>query len=241
VDHFFRFFDQPGGLHAEAAGMGGLAGILYLIGCRGLAKADWRLLVALAVPLVLALFASGLKKYPFAGRLMLYAVPAALLVVAYGATLAATALGKAMPGAGAVLLCGLFAAPVSQTVWLVKKPLHDEDAREILAKAHADWRTGDKMYVFYGAVPAVGFYHPRFPFPPDAVTFGAENRGGPIERFQSELAPLAGTPRVWVVMAHRQTPEETALRAYLDGMGRCEFTERRSDALLMRYDLSAKK
>ncbi|MGL6094381.1 MAG: hypothetical protein ACRC7O_01095 [Fimbriiglobus sp.] len=241
VDHFFQFFDKPTGLHAEAAGMGGLAGVMYLIGCRKLAEVNWRLLVALAVPLLLALLASGLKKYPFAGRLMLYAVPAALLVVSYGATLTAGLLGRALPGAGAVLLTALFAAPISQSVWLMKKPLHDEDTRDVLSKAHAGWQPGDRMYVFYGAVPAFGYYHPRFPFPADAVSFGVENRGGPQQVFQTELEPFRGSRRVWVIVAHRQTPEETAVRAYLDGMGSCEVFERHSDAVLMRYDLSAKK
>ena len=239
-DYFFKFFESPGGFGAEAAGMGGLAGVLFLVGGRVLVRADWRLLAALVVPLGLALLASGLKKYPFAGRLLLFAVPAALLLVGYGAATVAGLLGRTWPGAGAVLLAALFAAPVSEAVWLARKPLHNEMAREAIAQVHAGWEPGDKLYVFYGAAPAFAYYSPHYPFPPDAVRVGAENRGGPQQLFRDELLAFRGEKRVWVLLAHRQGTEDAAVRAYLDGLGHCDELTRRSDAVVLRYDLTGR-
>jgi hypothetical protein len=238
VHHFFAAFDNPGGFAATAVGAGGLAGVLYLIGALALARADWRLLVALASPLVLAMLASGLQKYPFAARLILFAVPGMLLVVAYGAWEVVGRLNPAIPGAGVVILGGLFAAPIAQCQWQTKRPLHAEDAREAIAHAHANWQPGDRAYVFYGAAAAYAYYQDRYPFPHEAVTFGVENRGQGQRRFQWELEPYRGYQRVWVVIAHRQSSEEAAIRAYLDAWGRCDESVRFCDALVLRYDLS---
>ena len=57
-------------------------------------------------------------------------------------------------------------------------------------------------------------------------------------RFQVEVAPFDDKPRVWVILAHRQTQEETAIQAYLDAMGRREEQKKWSDAGVMRYDLT---
>ncbi|MFO0850856.1 MAG: hypothetical protein U0871_20210 [Gemmataceae bacterium] len=236
--HFFEAFDKPGGFSATVIGASGLAGVLYLIGALVLARTDWRLLVAVVTPLVLALLASGLHKYPFANRLLLFAVPGMLVLVAYGAWEVARRLGSEIPGAGAVVLACVFAAPVAECHWQTKRPIHAEDAREAVAHVHRSWQPGDRCYVFYGAAAAFAYYRDRYPLPQERVTFGVENRGKGPEQFQRELEPYRGARRVWVIVAHRQSREEAAVRAYLDGMGRCEETVRMTDAVVWRYDLS---
>lgn len=239
VMHYFELFQKPGGLNADTWGLAGVAGLCYLAGAVALGKADWRTVVALVVPMALCLFASGLKKYPFANRLMLFAVPAMLLLTAYGAWAVAALLRPGLPGVGAGVMGILIGAGFMESYWLVaQKPLHGEQAREALAQVWDGWQEGDKLYVFYGAAPAAGYYHPRFPFPADAVVVGDYNRNGPQEKFHDELKQLKGNKRVWAVVAHRQTHEETAIRAYLDGMGKREELTRRPDAVVMRYDLS---
>lgn len=239
VHHFLALFEKPGGLNPTEFGAGGLAAACYLVGALALARTDWRTLVALVAPLVLALAASGLHKYPFAGRLMMFAVPALLLVVGYGATVAAGGLNRTLPGAGLVVLALLFVAPVAECRWLLKKPSHAEDARAAVAYVHEHWQAGDRLYVYYGAVPAFAYYSPRYPFPPEAVRFGVENRRGDQRVFQEELQPLRGKRRVWVIFAHRQSAEEAAVQAYLDSAGRREDQTRWNDAAVMRYDLVA--
>src|SRR5262249_50972145 len=154
--------------------------------------------------------------YPFAGRLLLFAVPAMLLVVAHGAAVVTEKLGRA---AGLVVLGVLFVAPVAECYAHLKRPLHDEDARGVIEYAHANWQPGDRAYVSPGAAPAFGYYQPRYPFPADAVTVGTDPRGDLLQ-LRSELVPLRGSRRVWVILAHRPPSEEAAVTAYLDGMGR---------------------
>lgn len=241
VHHFFEAFNTPGGFNTTAVAAGGLAGVLYLIGAVWLARTDWRLLVALATPLVLAMLASGLHKYPFANRLLLFAVPGLLLVVAAGAWQVMSRLSVGLPGAGLVVLATLFAAPVAECHWQLKRPIHAEDTRTAVAHAHAGWQPGDRAYVFYGAAAGFAYYQDRYPFPREGVAFGVENRGKDHSQFRRELEPFRGARRVWVIVAHRQTSEEAALKAYLESMGRCEDTVRLTDAVVWRYDLSGKK
>lgn len=238
ADHYFNMFDKPGGFSAVAINASGLAGVVALVGGLALGRADWRLLVAVATPVGLAMLASGLHKYPFANRLLLFAVPGLLVATAYGGWVAAQAVGRAVPGAGALVIAALFAGPVGECHWQLKKPLHAEDAREVVAYTHARWQPGDKAYVFYGAAACFHYYRDRYPVPLDDVVQGVENRGKDQSRFQRELESLRGHKRVWVVIAHRQTPEEAALRAYLDGMGTRQEVFRLSDAVVWRYDLS---
>ena len=238
VHHFLEFFDKPGGLASSDFGGGGLASVCFLVGGVLFAKTDWRLLVALVTPLLLAMLASGLHKYPFAGRLLLFAVPAMLLVVAHGAALIVERLRGLSPLAGVVVLAVLFVAPIAECNWHVKRPIHAEDTREVVARMHAQWQPDDRAYIFYGAAPTFAYYSPQFPFPPAQVRFGVENRGGDQKVFQRELTHFKGSARVWVLIAHRNVSEETAIQAYLDSMGTCQETLRLTDAVLFRYDLS---
>lgn len=238
VDHFLKLFEKPGGLTSAEFATGGLAATAFLLAALVQARRDWRLLVALVGPLVLALAASAVHKYPFAGRLLLYAVPAMLLTVAYGAAVIAARLNDAARWGAVVALGVLFVSPVAECRWLLKTQPHAEDAREAIAHVHANWQPGDRVYVYYGAVPAFAYYHPRYPFPADAVVLGSENRDEDQRKFQVEIAPLDEKPRVWVILAHRQTQEETAIQAYLDAMGRREEQRKWSDAGVMRYDLT---
>ncbi len=238
VHHFVEFFEKPGGMAATAIAASGLAAMLYLLGAMALARADWRLLVALVTPLVLAMAASALQKYPFAGRLLLFAVPAAMILVAYGTTVIAPAISRAVPGGGGLLVCAVLLGPAMHTHWLTKSPLHAEDTREVVAHVRDRWQPGDRAYVFWAAVPALTYYTADAPFPADAVRLGVERRDRDPRLLQGELAAFRGNPRVWVVIAHRHPQEEAGILGYLDGLGVCEETVRKTDAVVFRYDLS---
>jgi hypothetical protein len=84
VDHAVAFFTVPGGFGGSIVPLGGFAAALALVGLREFGRERWPLAVALSVPAGLVLLASGLHKYPVGGRLMLFAVPFAVLLVARG-------------------------------------------------------------------------------------------------------------------------------------------------------------
>jgi hypothetical protein len=101
-----------------------------------------------------------------------------------------------------------------------------------------EWQPGDKVYLYYGAVPAYTFYTREKPFVPD-VTLGTEYRGCRTG-YRDELRKLAGEPRVWVIFSHRHQAEESLLRAYAEGLGECRRELAEPGATAFLYDFSGK-
>jgi hypothetical protein len=233
VDHLIALFTVPGGFGGGAVPLGGFAAVLALLGLRELARERWPVAVALLVPVTLVLAASALHKYPFGGRLLLFLVPTAGLLVARGAwALFEAARAKNAFAAGAVLAL-LVGASAWQTLDALRKPPRHEQLGSVLNDVRSDLRPGDSVYVYYGAVPAFAFYT-RDRALPVPVALGAEHRGNPAG-YRAELAALRG--RVWVIVSHTHAHEETALRTMLDGRGRCERSVTRPGAAAWLYAL----
>jgi hypothetical protein len=235
-DHFFAPFAYPGGLGGTEIRAGGIAAAFFLIGVLGLGKSNRPVAMALVVPGLLALAASGLHKYPFAGRLLLFLVPLMILGVAHGAYLVGAALARSQPIAAIVISGVLLAAPCLETYQELRHPMRYEQLEPVLAKVRHEWRPGDRMYVYYGAIPAFTYYTREAPFPEQSVAMGAEHRGNVLE-YRSQLAALRGQPRVWLVFSHRHENEGSLIRAYAEGLGRCERTVRGtgSEACLFNF------
>lgn len=238
ADHFFAFLAYPGGLGGTEIQIGGIAAAFGLVGLAALARDRWPVAVALVGPAILALAASGVHKYPFAGRLLLFLVPLMLLLVARGAWAVASALRPSGAFAAAVLVGLLFLAPAVETYQTMKRPPRHEQITPVLDAVRADWRPGDRVYVYYGAVPAFTFYTRDNPFPP-GVVLGGLHRGRQT-LYRDELAKLAGEPRVWLVFSHPHKAEEETLLAYAEGLGECRREVRQPGACAFLFDFSRK-
>ncbi len=232
ADHVIAFFTVPGGFGGALVPLGGLAAVLALIGLREFARARWPVAVALVVPVALVLLASALHQYPIGGRLMLFMVPLAVLPVARGAWEVFEALAAKNRFAATAFLALLVVAPLWETIDVLRKPPRAEQLEPVLEQVRAEFRPGDRVLVYYGAVPAFTFYTRERPFPAEAVTLGEEHRGDPAG-YRAELTPLKG--RVWVVVSHRHGDEETAMRATLDCRGACEREVKRPGAAAYLY------
>jgi hypothetical protein len=237
VDHVVDFFIYPGGLGGSEFTLGGLAALLGLVGIVELGRRRWPVAVALVLPAVFALAASGVQKYPFAGRLLLFLVPLALLAVAEGACRVAACLRAVHPAAGPLLVGLLALGSALETAQSFKRPQRHEQITEVLAELRDRLQPGDRVYLYYGGVPAFTFYTRDNPLPVP-VTFGAD---APADRtaFRDELRRFAGEPRVWVVFAHRYRDEESLLRAHAEALGECRDEVRRPGAAAYLYDFRA--
>ncbi len=136
--------------------------------------------------------------------------------------------------AATALLVLLVGAPLWETSEVLRRPPRREELAPVLADVWNDFRPGDRVHVYYGAVPAFVFYTRAEPFPADAVTLGEEHRNDPAG-FRAELASLRG--RVWVIVAHRHGDEEAVMRAILDCRGVCEREVKRPGAAAYLYRL----
>lgn len=236
ADHYFGFLAYPGGLGGTEFKLGGVAAVLSVVGVAGFVRDRWPVAVALVMPGLLALFASALHKYPFAGRLMLFLVPFMLLAVARGAWAVAAALRPTQPLAAVLVLGLLFVAPAVETVQQLRRPDRTEQLTPVLADVSARWQPGDKVYLYYGGIPAFLYYTRDTPFPPGVVR-GTEHRDVRTG-YRDELRKLAGEPRVWVVFSHRHRAEESLIRAYAEGLGECKEQIHHPGATAFLYDFS---
>ena len=238
LDHFFAPFGYPGGLAGTEIRAGGIAAVLFVVGLHATWKQRWPVAVALVLPAFFALLASGLHKYPFAGRLLLFLVPVMVLGAARGAWAVFSTLRPLQPVAAFGLLGVLVAAPMLEAYQEVRRPMRYEQLNPVVEQLRGEWRPGDRMYVYYGAVPAFTYYTRNEAFPADAVTLGSEARGNRIE-YREQLLPFRGSRRVWLVFSHRHKHEESDIRAFAEGLGRCERVLGAPGAAAYLFDFTA--
>jgi 4-amino-4-deoxy-L-arabinose transferase-like glycosyltransferase len=215
VDHLIAFFTTPGGLGGTYVPLGGFAAFLALVGLYEFARERWAVAVALAGPVAFLMAASAVQKYPFGGRLLLFLIPFAVLLTARGAGAVYDALRDRHRFAAVALLVLLVGAGAWHTYDELKRPMRREQIAPVLAQLQKEIRPGDKVFVYYSAVPAYLFYtrDNPLPVPAEAVTFGVEHRDDPAA-YRAEVEQLHG--RVWVVFSHPHKHEETMLRTMLE-------------------------
>jgi hypothetical protein len=219
AEHALQFFTQPGGFGQTLVPLGGWAVVLALLGWRDWLRENRVVACALVLPVVWVVVASGLQKYPVGGRLMLFWVPVALLLVARGAGSVMRSLHTTHPLAAWLLGGALLAAPLGDTLGELRRPSRSEELAPVLREVRNHWQPGDRAYVYYGAIPAFRYYTRNEPWPAAAVVYGHEHRGDPTG-YRDELASLRG--RVWLIVSHRHGDEETLIRTWLACRGPCE-------------------
>ncbi len=234
ADHLVAFFTMPGGFGGDLIPLGGFAAFLALVGLREFARERWPVAVALAGPVVFLLLASGLQKYPFGGRLLLFLIPFSVLLVARGTAAVYDAAREKNRFAAVMLLVLVVGSAAWLTQDALRRPARQEQLAPVLEKMRTEMKPGDRVYVYYSAVPAFTFYT-RDRHLPAEVTFGDEYRDNAAAGYRAELNRLRG--RVWVIYSHPHKHEETMLRAMLDSRAPCERTIKEKGASAWLYKL----
>jgi hypothetical protein len=239
VEHCFDLFSNPGGFVGQPLGTTALAALLFLVGIVALSKECWPLATALVTPGLLALVASALHKYPFAGRFLLFLVPVLLLGIARGAWAVRRAFQSRQPLAAGLVITVLLAAPAYETARRLQRPVHAEQLAEALGYLRQELQPQDVVYVYSGAIPALLFYTREEPLPVP-VQWGGDHRGNRRE-YRNELQKLVGHPRVWLLFSHRRADEEAVITAYAEGLGRCEQQQHWPGAAVYRFDFRSSR
>ena len=160
-----------------------------------------------------------MHKYPFAGRLLLFLVPLMLLAVARGAWAVAVELRPNRPFAAWLFLGLLVIAPAVETYQSFRRPQREEQIAPVLAAVRDEMQPGDRVYVYWGAVPAFTYYTRDNPFPP-GVVLGVEHHEDHLG-YRDDLRRFAGEPRVWLIFSHPHQDEELVVQSYAEALGEC--------------------
>lgn len=173
-------------------------------------------LLLVASPIIVTLVAAGMRSYPFGERLTLFLVPLFLLLVAAGADALLRPLRAPLRAAG----LSLVVAAALGAAWRQRPVLRQQDVKPALAHMRAQWRAGDRLYVYSGAWQAAKFYGPRYGLHDAETVFGDCHRWQP-RNLLAELDQFRGLERVWVFMTHavHGFAERQIITSYLDTIG----------------------
>jgi hypothetical protein len=167
-------------------------------------------------PMIMALVAASLHKFPFRGRLVLFAIPIFILLVAAGLDHLRRQAGWQQT-LGTVLVLVIFLEPMVASGLNLMRPQQMGEIKPVLNYMQTHRQATDLIYVFQRGVYQFQYYAPRYDFPPGSYILGVEdldNQDGyslsPAEkqRYTQDLQQLKGRDRVWFLCAHCHVKEE---------------------------------
>jgi hypothetical protein len=219
ITSFFEYFLNPAGFM-----LSGLACILFIIGVISMGIRDREKLFMLFSPVVFTLLASGLGKYPFSGRLVLFLAPFVLILIAEG-------LGETvskLAGAGAriyafVLVVGVLFDPLGSAVLGVFRQQEIENIRPVLNHISEHRQPGDTLYVYHGAKHSFRYYAGKYGLYSNMNIQQGSGYSENWSKYTEDLERLRDRGRVWVLLSHvkksEEVDEETLFRYMLSSIG----------------------
>lgn len=221
--NFLAALGEPAGLWPHY-----LAGALILTGYVRILVQKWELAAGLAVSVLAAIAASALQKYPLNGRLLLFGLPVAYLLVGGGLRAIQGVLSRlnrpVALGFSILVAAVLLYRPSLQALNTFERPYVGEDMRSVMAYVRQHRMIDDVIYVNYLAYPAFKYYAPQYGFASEQYMYsinGLQDYEANMamiflnpEGYFSEIAQLRGR-RVWFVFSHDFPKLPTSTRAYL--------------------------
>lgn len=119
-----------------------IGGIVYIF-----LKKKGHLSLFILITFVLAIIASALKKYPFAGRTILYIAPLVLFFSAIGIWLTIKYLSKIHISISILLLIFIFLLPVISGIYHLIEPTYKNEVKSVINYYNENKKPGDKLYV----------------------------------------------------------------------------------------------
>jgi hypothetical protein len=200
VSTFFGMFQSAVG--SELSEVSGIAAFTFLVGCISMFSNKREKLFVLISPILVTLLAASLHRYPFSGRLILFVVPALLLVIAEGAEQIRCKTRVEAPIIGACLIGLLFFHPLLFSSYHLIKPGTREEIKPVLNYLNEHKHEGDVLYVHHGAVPAFRYYAPRLDLSKMNFVPGIWYSENNWSNYEKDIDQLRGHGRVWLLFSN---------------------------------------
>ena len=202
-------FYEPGGLTYR-----GLAGFAFILGCLAYWKRRKPYLLMLLLPIALALFASGLHRYPYWERFIIFLVPVFYLFIAEGIGFLMRHSQGVLRGAGVALLVLLYIQPFYRGARETIRPYGDNGVTPLLAHVQDHWQEGDFAYFTFFETPPYEYYRDEYPLPEDAIELEqhycevvSDNEAYRAALRRERIPELLETyDRVWIFYGHDGAP-----------------------------------
>jgi uncharacterized membrane protein len=237
---FLRTFKFPVGLSIYELL---LAVLSFIAGCIVIFHKKKSILGFLIVPILITLIASGLRKYAFEGRLLLFITPAMVLIIAEGIDFIRRKSAQGSHVVGLLLVGILLIHPVARAAYRIVKPRAPEELRPVIAYVKENQQQGDFIYLYYAAENAFVYYSDKFGYTKNDYITGI---AAPYDwqRYYEDLKKLQGNERVWILFSHivksHGVNEEKLFVSYLNILGTQLDICKTNGASAYLYDLSRK-
>lgn len=235
---FFEIFNYPVALR-----LAGIGALTFLVGCASLFKKE--IFPILISPALVALLASGLHKYPFKDRLLLFIVPSLLLLISEGAEYVRARTRSNSPIVGVTLIGLLFFHPLVLAKDGLLRARTRQETRPVIGYVRDHKQDGDTVYLYFNSKYAFKYYAASHGFNENDYIVGA-GPGGAWDNYEdwdrlrnciNDLDRLRGKMRVWILFSHSHNDESFFLY-HLDNMGKRLDSFKTAGASVYLYDLS---
>lgn len=206
------------GLYWNALNLWGVASLALVASIWGMVS-FWRrgrtdAAMVLCSPVVLAAAISAARLYPFSGRLVLFILPAMVIALAEGIRSARDMLPARIARFWLVLPM-FFMVPSTYTTLRNLPPWRNEEMKPVLRHLTANRLSGDGIYVFRLAIPAMQYYAPHYGL--RKSDWIAVQDGRAPHDYLRDVEQSPGKRRVWFVFSHDDAINE-ALIHYMDSV-----------------------
>lgn len=235
---FFRIFINPLGLSLYELL---LAVLSFLVGIAVFYNKKRKIVYMLLLPILFTLLASGLRKYPFHGRLLLFIAPLMFLFIAEGIYFIRNRAAQGSNIIGTALVILLLIHPVLLAGYHLIKPRAPEELRPVVYYLREHQEEGDRIYLYYAAKDAFRYYADKLGYTESDYIIGVEARDN-WTNYYKDLEKLRGVERVWIVFSHIAewggVDEEKLFLSYLNILGTQLDAFTAPGASVYLYDLS---
>jgi hypothetical protein len=202
---FFDILNAPTGFTAHNVSVAAVAVLAFLVGCVALFRSERRItLWMLLAPIGITLLVSGLHKYPFGDRLILFLVPAFLLIIACGAEEIWSRVRPVLPTLAVAFMSLLFLAPTMGAVGKILEPGRSDQIKPMLQYLKDHRQPGDRVFVYCLAWPPYRYYASQYGLPlDDSVVVGT--RATDWRKYLDDVDQFKGEPRMWMLFLHHTT------------------------------------
>lgn len=177
--------------------------VVFLVGCLSFFLKNKKGFFLLIIPILLALIASGLHKYPFSGRLLLFITPAIVIFLSKGLwEIIEVTKTKPETSIIVVILIGLlfFSSFFAKGSYFIK-PISREEIKPVLVYIKEHQKEGDIVYVYYGAIDQFRYYAERYDFDLSRCYADTMIRENPL-RYNFNYEVILDHERVWIIFSH---------------------------------------
>ncbi len=224
----FEIFRNP----VEVSCTGG-AVALFLAGCFSLFRHQKTILALSISPMVIALIASAFQKYPFEGRLLLFAVPGLIFCVIAGIEF--LSFNSNIIRIALALLIGY--QPLLTAYHHLQTPRVREEIKPLLQYVEKKWQPGDIIRYSYKTKPAFDYYAPRYGLA-EGESKSIPPSGKDWNDLIRDLTRMNGQKRIWIILTHLNSGQEKRLVSHMAKRGTLLLRRSAPGALLFLYDLS---